>query len=331
MARRDEFDDDGFFDRVKKRDGAKTAMPGDLRKILKLVIGVVVFAVIAAIIWSSLRNTSAKMGEVPIIRAETGPMKVAPEDRGGMEVANKKSTIYDTLKAQEDDAKVENLLEDGEQPVPKEQVFANTPPVAAAPVENSVDQPVTDEAASSNPAAVKTSDDANMPPQPDTPDADAVMNQDLAVKPEAVAPVVSPEPVTPAPVKPEPVVTEPVKAEPKPKPVEPAYSPPAPVAKAPAASAPVAKTPAASAPAATGGSTYIQLASVKSEADANSQWTGLKAKNPELGGLSLRVQKADLGAKGVFYRIQAGPLSPASAQSTCSSIKSRGGTCLVAK
>ena len=89
--------------------------------------------------------------------------------------------------------------------------------------------------------------------------------------------------------------------------------------------------PVKAAPVAPSGSTYIQLAAVKSEAEASSQWAKFKAKNPELSALSMRTQKADLGAKGIFYRIQAGPLSPANATTTCAAIKTRGGSCIIAK
>lgn len=79
------------------------------------------------------------------------------------------------------------------------------------------------------------------------------------------------------------------------------------------------------------GSVYIQLAAVKSEADTKSKWAKLQSTYPSLKSLSMRSQKADLGAKGIFYRIQAGPLSAAAANSTCAKIKSAGGACIIAK
>ena len=79
------------------------------------------------------------------------------------------------------------------------------------------------------------------------------------------------------------------------------------------------------------GNVYIQLASVKSEADAKTKWATLKSKYSSLSALSLKVQKADLGAKGTFYRVQAGPTSADNAASICSKIKAAKGDCLIAK
>ena len=79
------------------------------------------------------------------------------------------------------------------------------------------------------------------------------------------------------------------------------------------------------------GSTYIQLASVKSDSDAKQKWSKLQSQYSALKTLSLRVSKADLGAKGVFYRVQAGPMSPTEASATCSKVKSAGGDCLIVK
>jgi outer membrane biosynthesis protein TonB len=80
------------------------------------------------------------------------------------------------------------------------------------------------------------------------------------------------------------------------------------------------------------GNFYVQLASVKSEAEAKAQWTKLQNQFSELSGLTLRVQKADLGAKGVFYRVQGGGVSEAEARKICAAINARkAGGCLVAK
>ncbi len=75
----------------------------------------------------------------------------------------------------------------------------------------------------------------------------------------------------------------------------------------------------------------IQLGSVRSHAGAESEWKKIQAKIPSLlSTLPLHVETADLGARGVFYRIQAGMLSKDDADHICSEIKSRGvADCLV--
>jgi len=57
----------------------------------------------------------------------------------------------------------------------------------------------------------------------------------------------------------------------------------------------------------------------------------LQAKFPkELGGRAPIVRRADLGAKGVFYRALVGPFaSMEQAAQMCSSLKAAGGSCIV--
>lgn len=51
-----------------------------------------------------------------------------------------------------------------------------------------------------------------------------------------------------------------------------------------------------------------------------------------LGDLRLTVQKADLGTKGVYYRIQAGPIPDrTTAEDVCAELKSAKQSCLVVK
>ncbi len=106
---------------------------------------------------------------------------------------------------------------------------------------------------------------------------------------------------------------------------------PAPAPSAQAESA--AKVEPASGLAVTSGQYYIQLGSIGSKDAASSEWGKLKKANAtELNGLSYRVQEANLGARGTFYRIQAGPMSKESASSLCDSIKVRKpGSCLVTR
>jgi cell division septation protein DedD len=69
------------------------------------------------------------------------------------------------------------------------------------------------------------------------------------------------------------------------------------------------------------GDYYIQVGSVRSAEGAEGEWKKIQAKYPVLSGYSHRVESADLGDKGMFYRIQAGPVSQEAAASTCNSIK----------
>lgn len=140
--------------------------------------------------------------------------------------------------------------------------------------------------------------------------------------PEPAAPpaAVEPAPEAPATPAPEPVVVAPsVPVEeqapiPAPKPV--VQPPPAPTATA----APLAGF-------------RIQLAALRSRADAEAAWRRLKRANGDLlGALEAEVARVDLADKGIFYRLRAGPLaSAAKAGALCARLKARNLDCLVVK
>lgn len=67
---------------------------------------------------------------------------------------------------------------------------------------------------------------------------------------------------------------------------------------------------------------FVQLGSVQSAAGASAEWTKYqKIFSTELTGLGHRIQEANLGPRGMYYRIQAGPLTKAQAGAICDSIK----------
>jgi len=77
----------------------------------------------------------------------------------------------------------------------------------------------------------------------------------------------------------------------------------------------------------------IQIASVKSEKDAVTTWARLRKTYPEyLGKLNNFVERKDLGSKGIFYRLQAGPVSSTSeARLLCKKLTDLGQGCLIVK
>ncbi|WP_237151801.1 SPOR domain-containing protein [Oryzibacter oryziterrae] len=92
-------------------------------------------------------------------------------------------------------------------------------------------------------------------------------------------------------------------------------------------------TPAPAVPASTGGSAaYVQLSSQRSEDAALAAFRSLQKKFPSvLSGVTPEVQKADLGAKGIYYRVKIGKASKADAVSFCQSLKDAGGDCLITR
>lgn len=119
---------------------------------------------------------------------------------------------------------------------------------------------------------------------------------------------------------------------------------PAPAARPRAAApqpVPLSKLPAnetaSAAPAAavttTNGGYAVQVSSQRSEEEAQSSFRDLQAKYPDvLGGRRPIIRRADLGAKGIFFRAMVGPFGSADqATELCSNLKAAGGSCLVQK
>jgi hypothetical protein len=75
----------------------------------------------------------------------------------------------------------------------------------------------------------------------------------------------------------------------------------------------------------------VQLFSSRSADEARSAWASLKEKNGDLlGALSPTVARADLGDRGTFYRLRAGPIADeAKARAICDSLAGRGMSCII--
>jgi hypothetical protein len=73
----------------------------------------------------------------------------------------------------------------------------------------------------------------------------------------------------------------------------------------------------------------VQIASVKSEDVAKSTWARLQSAHGDvLANLRMQAARVDLGDKGVWYRVQAGPLDEKQAQSVCNTLKGRRADCV---
>jgi hypothetical protein len=160
------------------------------------------------------------------------------------------------------------------------------------------------------------------------------------------------EHLLPAPEKPMPRPAPPPPAPPPPQ-TEAAKSPtgPAPVASASSETPPAAvqsaqppqqaaappvkalQSPSAPSKAAAPKGPRLQLGSVRSEEAARQEWERIKHKNADLlGSLTASPIRADLGDRGIYYRVQTGPVAdPASAERICSELKQRNIGCIIAR
>lgn len=84
--------------------------------------------------------------------------------------------------------------------------------------------------------------------------------------------------------------------------------------------------------AAPAGSYVIQIASLPSEAEAQTSYSRLSAKfSGIIGGRGVDIRKAQIKNKGTYYRVRIPAGSKQEAQALCSQYKKAGGSCLVSK
>ncbi len=328
-------------------DGARPAR-GRVRSGIALVAALAVFA---GILWYAYDWGMGQLEteDLPVIVADTAPIKSRPEDPGGIEVPNQDVAVLNDPVPDPAKPQAERLLPPPETPAPPQ--IETLPSATGAEAEELLRPPP-------ETAAVPTvkAPTAKVALPPDTPQvAPEATPESVLPAPEAV-PEAAPEPVTPevAVAQPAPDPPAPPAAPPAPPAAAPASEAPtqvaAPVVTAPVVTAPVVTAPgaapvvtapgagpgapqAAALPAATTGGFVVQLISIRSQDRARPAWTKLQKAHPALlGNRELSIQKADLGDRGVYYRVRAGFFAErASARDLCNALKTRGQDCLVTK
>lgn len=253
--------DEGFGPVGGERAGEDARPP---RRLPAIVLAVLAMAVFAGGLWFAYEQGrhhaatgSASSGGVPLLRADSGPTKVKPEQPGGMQIPDQNVAIYNEKPG---GPAVENLLPPPEQPMPRPVPEPPPPPAAAA-----------------------------------APAAPVV----------AAPPTVAAAPPPPAQAMPEAAAAKPA---------------PHPKSEAPPAHA--AKT----------GPVRVQLASLRSVDAARAEWARLKHDYADLlGSMTAVAVRADLGDKGIYYRVEAGPLDAAAAERLCGELRRRKLGCALAR
>jgi hypothetical protein len=274
------------------------------RRLLRIVVALAVMGVFAGGLWFAYKAGMHRSGaagdsaDIPLIRADTRPIKVKPENPGGMQIPDRDMLIYGQQRPQ-----VEHLLPPPETPMARPAPPPPPPTPAPAPT----------------PAPLQTqAETAAAPPPPASPAAPAV-----AAGPPAAAPT----PARPVPIRP--------------APAQPALSQPALSPAAVAAARELGLTPAEISPrssalrsaSAKPGAVRLQLGAVRSESEARGTWDRLKQRNADLlGKLSGGTIRAELGDKGVYYRIQTGPVAdPSTADRICGELRQRHLACVIVR
>lgn len=100
--------------------------------------------------------------------------------------------------------------------------------------------------------------------------------------------------------------------------------------QAPAAPAQVAAAPVASGDSVPSGTYVVQISSQRSREQAESSYAAMQRRYPGvLGSVPAVIQTADLGDKGIFYRVRIVAESRDGANRLCENLKSAGGDCFV--
>jgi hypothetical protein len=274
---------------------------------LLIVLALLVLAMFGGVVWLAYTQGVARgRGETPILTAAAGPERVAPpEGAGGNTVPYQGFKIY-------------------EQPAPPDDNTDNTPPA-------------------SKPAATK--------PAPPSPAAEASKPVVPPTTPKLAAATPAPKPAASAPPKSVAALIQqanstPIAQAPKPAVAPVAKQSPAPLGgaataaprqlgagtatTAPVKTAVVAPALAAAKPVAASGGYVLQIGAYKSQADADAAWKVYKAKHAALlSAYSDDIQQADLGDKGIWYRLRIGGFADKDmATSLCERLKADGGACI---
>ena len=321
MQNRNNFDDpDSFFDRVLTGSSNQSQFWAR-RSFWGSILMASAILVLISVIWLSYIGAPEVSSEdqLPLLRSELNNIRQAPEDRGGMEIPNRDSTVYNVMSDSSDDVpKVENLFaRDDEEVLSREEMMAETVDLNNP---DAVREAMLKKAAEH----AKAVEEENMLERglfPEPEKGDTTPEETL----EYVRSVLDREDTkTIHPV--EPVLKEVKEAK---KPVSKPKTKP----EVKTVAKEVKKSEANAVKSVVAGNRYVQLGSFKSQTAAQDHWAKMKKDfSGVLGGLTLRVQRADLGAKGVYYRAQAGSVSESKAKEICSAINAkRSGSCISVK
>lgn len=338
------------FDEIYQSDG--------LRWMSVVVLLLVVFGFFS-LAWYAYRTNTQPVeenGEILVVEAEDSPYKERPDDPGGMKFPHQDKEVYNRLVTGEPQPKgaVERLLPAPEEPMTERaiaQAEADAAPdawineklhpgsekveilqdTAAAPAEEVAKEPVPEE----KPAEEKLAVVAEEKKEPAPEVKDEKRSEEVKVQEEIPA-YVPPKPV----VKPwMPVKKEEVKVEEAPtaavdpivaqaeKFVQEKEQKVAAVKEV----TPATPKPPVAAPVVTGG-VEVQLAALRSQAEAQSTWQRLSVKHGDvLAGKAHRIVAADIPGKGMYYRLRVSAGSAAAAKSLCATLSSRNQPCMVTR
>jgi cell division septation protein DedD len=320
-----------------------------LFKWLSAMVVLLAIAGFFGLAWYAYKNGGETVDEkdVELVHADKTPVKEAPANPGGMQIPNQDKTVYGLISGKTEKPVVERILPAPEEPLPRTG-NGNTETWMSDSVKNKSGGEVETKVASAAPAS-DSDTDTPAPKEQFNPAKVRSAAQSAPVTPPAS---VQPAAVPVAPISPVATVdkvasTMPVQAKavtpppggavhPAPAPV-PVQKPPAKVVAedtddtedAKPAAKPEPKPSAQPAPA----GVRVQLGAYKSQGEADGRWAKISQQfSDDLKGKQHYVMRADLGKKGVYYRLQVMPFaSGKEADEFCLDFVSAGQPCFPTK
>jgi hypothetical protein len=278
-------------------DVAETSFLENYRMTI-IAASIFVIVAFALIIWQVYSGGDSQGGgEVPLVKAEDGPLKVKPEQPGGMEIPDRDKLVYNSMAGNEADSEQAHLR-------PGPEALMDKPVEQAPEAQTTEGKPIQSQPAQGQPAQ-------GQPAQGQPVQNHVAQNQaNPAALPQAqvaevhTPPAQKPGAEVPVAIKPQLSTTPAILT----KPAE----------------------PSAAFNALTG-DYLIQLGAFSSRERAMTAWTQIQGKFPkDLAKLQPNVITVDHGGSGVLYRLQAGKLADrGGADSLCKILSAKSQACIV--
>ena len=302
MANEQEFEDEEEYEEYEEEEYEDEYDDeddeGGLSGLVVLLMGVVMLGAFASVVWIAYQQ-GAKNGpsSTPVVAADPEPVKIETAEAGA---AVNDREVYDNLEGRDPDP-VEVLVDASEEPVSRE--VDDAIGAIAAAVDGAADDAgdVVDDAVADRIAQLEAADAALNDIADDAGEAAQNTANSAADAVEDAADAIAD--ATP----------------PAPQPVTQVST------ASTAAPAPVGAGDPLS------GSHVVQVGAFRSENEADVYWTRMEGKvGSYLDGKAKHVERADLGDRGVYYRLRIGPFATSGdASAYCSGLKERGQDCLI--
>lgn len=266
--------------------------------------------------WFAYEEGKSPVGfeQLPLIKAETSPFKIKPEDPGGMEIPNKDKAIYDTITSAETDESKEGereikIVPPPEEPVDLEDLVKTQPELSSiADIDDEKEEDKSEEKMVKE-EEIKMEEKAEEKVQigKEKPALNVIRLSEVPIKPEKknikINKITTPDSSGPVEIvfKPRLVIEGTAKEKPGESVEKKEHR--------------------------------VQLSSYKTPETLQLGWITLQKKFPELlGDLRHSVEIVDLKEKGKYYRLQAGPFSDKDvADNLCKKLIEKNQSCLIAK